>query len=287
MKHPEGIKGLKGRPPYGCAVSMGRKAKGGRGVVEKDQFHLVSNFEDSDHVRPYLAEFQPFHDRPPEKRRLLKGMLVYPRLEQSITYRLSMQAFPRGYPEPHARHHMIPVCEGDGENAIRWKQDEANPDEMFKIKGCGDLCEFRSTDPPPCKPYSKIAFMLQWDHEGAPTPLAKLETRGKGSTRNIKGFIEYLEGVAAEAGIASPNWMGLHFSLRLVQKTNPQKRRKWYEIVLSPESDLIDFLRWQHDRMAALRESLPLQAIPDLRDRPDDVVYEDIQKVTVGDENDS
>lgn len=282
MRHPEGIEGLEGRAPYGAVVSMGRKAPGGRGVTQKDMFHIVSPFEDSSHVRPYLAEFQPFHDRPPERRRLLHGMLVYPRIQQSITYRLSMQSFPKGYPAPHSRHHMMPVCEGNGVTAVRWKQGDT--DDMMSIRGCGALCEFRQADPPPCKPYAKLAFMIQWDKPGAPTPLCKLETRGKGSTRNIKGFIEYLEGVATESGIANPNWMGLKFTIQLVQKTNPEKRRKWYEIVLSPESDLVEFLRWQHERMAQLRAPLPELALPDMREEDETVVYEDITKVEVGNE---
>lgn len=285
MKHPEGIEGLTGRPPYGAVVSMGRKGRGGHGVVEKDVFHIVSPYENEAKIRPYLNEFAPFHARDPERRRLLHGMMVYPRITQSITYRLSMRAFPKGYRGPHTRPQMQPVCEGNGVMAQRWIQDDEKPNELVTIRGCGDLCEFRQSDKPPCMPYAKLAFMLAWDKPGAPTPLCKLETKGWGSTRNIKGFIDYLEGIATESGITEPNWMGLRFSLQLVQKTNPKKNYKWHELVLSPEVDLVEFLRWQHERLVALRAPLPELAIPDLREQEDETVYADIQSVALGEKD--
>lgn len=278
MKHPEGILGLEGREPFGLVVSMGRKAPGGRGVVEKDRFHLVEPFEDASHVRPHSPRFAPFNKAAPEHRRLVQGMLVHPRRSQAFTHRLSMPSFPKGYPAPHSRPMMLPVCEGDGSKAMRWMQEG---DDCRSIKCPNELCEFRQGDPPACKPYAKLAFMIQWSKGDMPTPLCRITTRGKGSTRNLLGFFEYVEGVAQQLGIPEVNWMGLRFTIQLVQKTNPERRRKWWEIVLSPDGDIGEFLRWQHERMREIADGPKLAAMPDLREHDEPAPV--IDGIVVGD----
>ena len=75
--------------------------------------------------------------------------------------------------------------------------------------------------------------------------------------------------------------MGLRFTIQLVQKTNPERRRKWWEIVLSPDGDIGEFLRWQHERMREIANGPTLAAMPDLREHDEPAPH--IDGIVVGD----
>lgn len=287
MKHPEGIKSLHVTVPVGAQVTMGRKGPGGRGISEKDKgmFHFVSPFEDSDHVRPYLPQFNEYHRLKPEHRRLIKANLVYGTVPQSFTYRLRMREFPKHEPEPRARPKLIPVCEGNGKDAVRWQRKD---DEVKQIVCPDERCQYRQVEPPLCRPFSEILFRPRWDKMDLPSPVCRLRSETSwSSAANIAGFFRQLQEQANEMGLPDATFYGFPFTIQLVQRTSAAKRRKWYAVVLTPETDIVEFFRWQRERIRELQAPLPLAAIPDLRDREDEQEPSDpIEGVVLGDSDD-
>lgn len=284
MRHPEGIKSLTVSVPVGADVTLGRKGQGGRGgVTEKDRFHFVSPFEDGSKSKPYLPRFRAFNEAPAEHRRLIKANLIYGSIPQSFTHRLRLAEFPKHYSEPRARPHHIPVCEGNGETAGRWTQDG---DKTKAIRCPDELCEFRTCSPPLCKPFSEFLFRPRWDKGEMPSPVCRMRSpTGWASAANIAGFFKQLREQADEMGVADATFFGFPFTIQLVEKTKPLKRQKFWVIVLTPDEDIVTFLRWQREAIRELQAPLPLLAIPDLKEREDDqVIYEDIKKVEVGNE---
>lgn len=281
-KHPEGIASLKTNPPVGAHVTLGRKQASG-GVVEKDQFHFVSPFEGEGKVKPYLPQFNEYHRLQPQHRRLIRANLVFGSIQQNFTNRMRMVEFPKHWPAPRARPKHIPVCEGDGERAIRWQQKD---DETKEIRCPDEQCEFRQVDPPLCKPYSSFLFQPRWEKMDLPSPLCRMTSpTGWSSAANIAGFFKHLQDQANQLGLPDATWYGFPFTIELVQKTAPLKKRRWWAIVLTPDEDVVSFLRWQRQAIRELQAPLTLEAIPDLRERGDDdeaQVYEPIDNVEVG-----
>lgn len=287
MKHPEGIKSLHVTVPVGAQVTLGRKGAGGRGVVEKDRFHFVSPYEDSNKIRPYLPEFNEYHRLEPKWRRLLHANLIYGCISQSFTNRLRMREFPKYEEEPRARPNHMPVCEGNGAIAMRWQRRD---DDMLQIACPDKLCQYRQTEPPLCRPFSEFLFRPRWEgrwqNAGLPNPVCRLRSETSwSSAANIAGFFEQLQQQANEMGLEDATFYGFPFTIQMIEKTNPSKRQKWWAVVLTPETDIVDFLRWQRERIRELQAPLPLQAIPDLRDREDDGEVQVIDSVVVGEDN--
>lgn len=263
-RKPEGIRSLNVTVPIGAAVTMGRKGQRG-GVTEKGQFHFVSPYEDSDKVRPYLPAFAPYHRLEPKHRRFLRANLVYGTIAQNFTNRLRMRVFPRHEEEPRARPNMSPVCEGDGEVALRWQRNE---DEFREIVCPDAQCQYRQMDPPLCLPYSEILFRPRWEGMSLPSPVCSLKSETAWtSAANIAGFFKQLKDQADELLIENPTFYGFPFTIQLVEKTKPEKRRQWWSIVITPEADIVDFLLRQREQIRALQEPLKLLDEPELRDR--------------------
>lgn len=280
MKHPEGIKSLIPNRPIGAHVTLGRKMPGG-GVTGKDQFHFVSPFEGDDKTKPYLPQFNEYHRLKPGFRRMIKANLIYGRVPQSFTHRMRLVEFPKHWKAPRARPKHIPVCEGNGETAVRWQQKD---DETTKIHCPDAQCEFRTCDPPLCKPFTEYVFRPRWEGMDLPSPVCLMRSpTGWSSAANIAGFFKDLKEQAREIGMPDATFFGFPFTIQLVEKTNPAKKRKWWAIVLTPDEDIVTFLRWQREAIRQLQEPLRVEAIPDLRDRPDDgEVYDDLTSVEIG-----
>lgn len=275
-KRPEGIAGLVGRPPIGADVTMGRKVPGG-GVTAKDCFHIVEPRENEQGVKPYIVRFSAFNGAKPEFRRSLSCALVYKTRAQSFTYNVGMRAFPKAYSAPRARPNMAPVCQGDGKRAIRWTQHE---DENKEIVCPNDQCQFRQSKD--CRPYSQIIFQLRWAKGDMPTPICRLTSKGWGTAINLLGFFDQLTEQATELGLEDPSYYGFPFTMQLVQRTKPRERRKWWEIVVTPEQDIVSFFQWQKERLAELQAPLAGLSIPDLRDVEEEP-YDAIGELELGD----
>lgn len=279
MKHLEGIKSLHVTDPVGAQVTLGRK---GRGVVEKDRFHIVSPYADANNVRPYLGAFRAFNEAAPEHRRFIRANLIYGKLSQSYTYRLRMRDFPKYEEEPKARPNHVPVCEGNGEVAQRWTRHE----DVTRTIVCPDEhCQYRQSEPPMCKPFSEILFRPHWGKGTMPTPVCRLRSEtGWRSAAAIVGFFRQLDEQARELGLQDATFFGFPFTIQLVERTNPVKRQKAWVIVLTPDTDAVSFFQTQRAAIRELQAPLPLEAIPDLREREDEPLQEMIEHITVGED---
>lgn len=275
---------MKGRDPIGAAVSIGIKS--GRGFpVDKDRFFIVSPRE-VDGIRPQLPQFAPFHHQPAEKRRILRGVLTHATRAECFEHRLLMQAFPKGYPAPRSHPRMKPVCEGDGKHAVRWMQEA---DDFQPIRCPNDLCEFRQTTPPLCKPFMRVLFSLRWpDGNPLPTPLVKYTSGAWSTTANWVGFFDALDTAikwcVEEQGIwPAPTYYGLPFTMSLIESTNRQKKTRFPTVVVSPDVTPASFFMSQRRQLMELKSNVQMPAITDARVQDDDIVGEDIKSVSVGD----
>ena len=285
MSHIEGIQGLQGRDPIGAAISIGIKSPRGF-PTDKDKFFIVSPRE-VDGVRPQLPQFAPFHQQSADKRRILRGVLTHATRDQCFEHRLSMRAFPKGYPAPRSHPNMRPVCEGDGKQAVRWMQDKAGED-FQPIRCPHDQCEFRQLTPPLCKPFMRVLFGLRWpDGNPLPTPLVKYTSGAWSTTANWIGFFDVLDEAirwcVEEQNIwPAPTYYGLPFTMSLIESTNRQKKTRFPTVIVSPDVTPASFFMAQRSQLLELKSSEPAPAITDERLQADDVVDEDIKTITVG-----
>ena len=266
MTTPTGIVGVEGTAPIGAVLSAGRKKEGGRGVIERDRFHLVAPKAVND-IRPYIEAFAKFNTLGPEKRRTVYGNLVYARESECYGFRLRNYVAPAGKRHPNRR----PFCEGDGERAVRWGGSVDEPDEFYDIKCPNDRCEFRQTKPASCKPWMWFRFRIRWPQTSAPLPtmLVQYESTSWHTTNRFVGMFKYLEGVAKDLGVA-PVLFGLPVVLTMTEQTKPSDKSRFPVVVPTVEMDPIDFFTKQQERLRMLRDegSVTLRALPESSEAP-------------------
>lgn len=249
------IEGLKGREPIGAVLTVGRKNPESKFPEHTDRFYLVLP-QEVDGVRHEHPSFRPFNHADPEKRTVIRGNLVHSTRDGCFGYKLKAQVLP-GVPEhPQKRPH----CTGDGVKAERWDPES----KTFKQIACpNEKCQFRQPymhngkeRPSPCKPDMKLLFRIRWP-EGNPLPsmLVKYVSGAWNTTGFVVGFFDYIEKQAASMGIKEPNLYGFPFQMVLTRKKRSGDKstaRAFPVVQITPEMDVIDFLRQQHVRLAEI-----------------------------------
>lgn len=265
----EGISETKGREPIGCVLSCGVK-KGGSGFpVEKDRFHLVVPREEQG-TRPHHPAYTAFNGADPTKRRMIRGNLVHAHKADCYEGYLRAQA-----PIKPAHPNKRPFCIGDGVHAERWGGDVNKPDEFLQIKCPNQRCEYRLTDPPSCKPFTRLLFRLRWpDGNPLPSMLCKFTSGGWNTYGNIKGFFDYIENAAHGIGLQQYTLFGFPFTLTLTQQTKPSQKTRFPVVAITPEMDPVEFFARQSEQLSALK-SVRYESITDQRQTA--LEYEDIK----------
>lgn len=279
MSAPSGIVGLEGVAPVGAVLSVGRKKEGGRGVVERDRFHLVAPRAVND-VRPYLPQFQRFNTASAGARSTVLGNLIYARESETFGYRLRNYVAPGNKRHPNRR----PFCEGDGHMAVRWMGGLQDPDDFRVIKCPHDRCEFRQTKPAACKPWMWFRFRIRWPAawEGSmPTPLVQYESASWYTSSRFIGLLEYIKGVAADLNI-EPVLFGLPITLTLTEQTKPSAQTRFPVVVPSIEVDPIEWFSRQQERLRLLAAegTVTLRALPEASEAPL-LVHQEFEDVSV------
>jgi len=273
MKKHDGIKELTGREPVACAITVGIK-KGGNGYpIEKDRFHIVLPRE-ADGVRAPHPAFAAFNTAPPDKRKVLRGVIMHATREECFEYHLRAQVLDKGHPDKR------PACQGDGVLATRWMGGDA--DNFQEIKCPGPLCEYRinaGTKPVKCKPFARLLFRLSWpDGNPLDTPLAKYSTGAWSTTANLLGFFDYIEKTARQLGLKEYSLFGMPFVLTLQDQTKASTRTRFPVVTFSPSIDPASFFLAQRQNIAQL-QSEKIVALPDLQ-APGEV-FEDVSNISV------
>jgi len=264
LVRPQGIDGLRGRPPIGVAVTAGRKAPGGKGIIEKDRFHIVYRRQNPDGVKELHPEFRAFNELRKdeqgrvlpgelEKRRVIRGNLVHARREQCFNWGLKAQILDRQHPN------KAPACMGNGVSAIRWMGP--GPDDYQEIVCPGRQCEYQQVrrvgkyEVVSCKPWMQLIFQLRWrDGSKMPTPLAIFTSKGWNTTANFYGhdedgtpggFFGQIEVAAAELGLKNFSLFGYPFMLTMREQTKPSERSRFAVIDVTPEMSPVEFFAAQ------------------------------------------
>lgn len=268
------IAGTEGRQPVGVVLSAGIKKAGGGFPVEKEHYHLVVPREDNG-TRPHHPAFAAFNSAPSEKRRMVRGNLVHATKGECFEGYLRNQASKQLGMHPNRR----PYCQGDGVHAIRWMGDE--PDNYVDIKCPNEQCEYRLTTPAACKPFSRLLFRLRWP-EGNPLPpmLCKYTSGGWYTYTNLLGFFEYLDRTAREIGLVHYSLFGFPFTMTLTQQTKPSAKTRFPVTVITPEADPVEFFARQSEQIK-LAQGAQFEALPDLTQQADDIVFEDVKSLQV------
>jgi len=268
-----GIKELTGREPVACAITVGIK-KGGSGYpVEKDRFHIVLPRE-ADGVRAPHPAFSAFNTAPPDKRKVLRGVIMHATREECFEYYLRAQVLDKGHPDKK------PACQGNGIKATRWIGPGA--DDFQEIKCPGHLCQYRSATGnkgPKCKPFARLLFRLSWpDGNPLDTPLAKYTTGGWYTSANMLGFFEYIEKTARQLGLEEYSLFGMPFVMTLADQTKASAKTRFPVVTFSPSMDPARFFLAQRQNIAQLQQE-HIVSLPDLQSS--DELYEDQQAISV------
>lgn len=268
------IAGTVGREPVGVVLSCGIK-KGGSGFpVDKDRYHLVNPREDSG-MRPYHPAFASFNSAPSEKRRVIRGNIVHATRAGCHEGYLKHQVDKRTGAHPN----RAPFCTGDGVHAIRWMGGEA--DNFLDIKCPNDKCEYRLCSPTLCKPFTRLLFRLRWaDGVKLPSMLCKYTSGSWNTYLNVLGFFEDIDRTAREMGLENYSLFGYPFTLTLTQQTKPSERTRFPVSVITPEEDPVTFFARQSEQLKLARGT-SYEALPDLSQQSADVIYDDVQSVSV------
>ena len=273
MEKPNTIKGLAGRDPIGAVVSIGVKDKNRGFPTETDRWHIVQPRDDAG-VRPLHPGFQSFNAAPPEKRKVLRGNLVHASQTACFEHHLKAQVLRGAHPNKR------PACIGDGVHATRW--EGGDPDDFMNIKCLNELCEYRLTTPPKCKPFMRMLFRLRWpDGVALPTPLVKFTSGSWNTTANFLGFFEYMHSTAKELGIENYTFFGFPFLLTLHRQTKASSRSAFPVVTISPEEDPVSFFMRQRAQIRELAGSVPCETLTDQSQQDVDLVYEDVKALTV------
>ena len=279
MQKIDGIKDLTGRDPIGAAVRCGEKGSQGY-PINTDMFYIVQPREENGRRNPHPL-FKQFNEAPKDHRKVIRGNLVHQRINACFEHYLKAQA-PKGSSHPN----KVPFCTGDGEKAIRWMKKDA--DDFQEIKCSHSLCEYRLTKPPMCKPFARLLFRLRWkEGSSLPTPLVKFTTGSWNTVANLKGFFDYVLGVANDAGIKDPKLFGLPFILTLAMQNKPSEQTRFPVVTITPEiKDPVDFFREQGERLQQIAEMQNnISALPETVETLEDSTlietYEDTRIINV------
>jgi len=250
------IKDLQSREPIGAILSIGKKSA--RGFPhETDRFHIVSTMQDANKVRQPHPAFNSFNAAPPEKRKVIRGNLIHATRDDCFEYYLKAQTL-GGKQHPNKQ----PMCTGNGTTALRYADNQNDPNQFNEIVCPGDKCEFRVGDKPMCKPFSRLLFRLRWlDGVAFPTPLTKFSTGSWNTCANLVGFFEYIENVTKHLGIKEYSLFGFPFMMVLSKKTNPAKKTSFPVVTITPEADPVQFFTLQAQNFEQLSGSSSMALI--------------------------
>lgn len=267
---PRGTPSIASRQPLAVAVATGRK--GDRGSpVDRHRFFLVNARADGKgkdavrHPHPAFPGFNALatddatraaHDA---KRASLRGILVHASEAECFWTNYRAQTLP-GHEHPK----MAPSCQGNADRAQRWMPATG---AYADIPCPGDQCQYRQPGMrngretrSPCTPYACLVFQLRF--ENMPCLLAKYESRGHGTSGQIKGFFEDIARQAAALHVDNPSLYGIPFVLDLSQRSNAAKQAKWFEVTMStdfpPGMTLQQFLLLQATERGQLVSKAPL-----------------------------
>lgn len=273
MSEYEGIKGLTPREPIGAVVTIGIKDKSRGFPTQTDRWHIVQPKAENN-VRKVHEAFRSFNTAAVEKRQVIRGNLIHATKAECFEHHLKAQVLRGAHPNKK------PACVGDGVKAMRWEGQ--GPEDFMEIKCLNELCEYRQTQPPKCKPFMRFLFRLRWpDGVQLPTPLVKFTSGAWNTTANFLGFWEYLEGTAAQLGLHRYTLFGFPFLLSLHRQTKPSEQRSFPVVTISPEMDPIEFFMKQRDNIRQLSAEVPAIAITDQSEQAVDAVYEDVDSISV------
>lgn len=266
------IKGLEGRDPIGAVLSCGKKS--GRGFpTETDRFHFINTREESGIRHPHPA-FMSFNTAQPDQRKVIRGSLVHSTVSECFEYHLKAQVLNTKHPDRR------PACVGDGVHATRWEGGAA--DEFFKIKCPNELCEFRQTAPPKCKPFARLLFRVRWK-AGSTLPgiLVKYTTGSWNTVRNLKGYFEYIEKSAKSMGMEHYSLFGMPFTLKLNKETRGSKKTAFPVVTIASEmEDPITFFQHQADMISQIQAGQKPIALTDKSEQDADLVYSDVMQIS-------
>jgi len=265
------IKDLNGREPIGAGVVIGVKSEQGY-PIKTDRWHIVVPREENG-VRPMHPLFAQFNEAKPEHRKILRGVFVHINMDSCFQYHLKAQILGKGYSHPN----KIPACTGDGEKAVRWMRQ--TPEDFQDIPCTHNLCEYRNTKPPLCKPFARLLFRIRWkDGSTLPTPLVKFTTGSWNTVSNLKGFFDYILGTAKNLGINEPKLFGLPFTLTLAYQTKASVKSRFPVVSITPEIDPIEFFMAQGQQLKQIKS---LQNTETLTDSTPAIEYEDQKTISL------
>lgn len=276
------IHGVTGRESVGASLTVGQKGPKGY-PVERDRFFLKEPRE-RDGVKHPHRDFEFFNRQPPEKRRVIRGVIVHESWDDAVRQGYYCQAAKGLAGTPDGR----PVCKGDGKRAERWNAERR---EYMSIPCPGEGCEYRQPvgkHRPPCLPRTRLAFRLDWSGtpaEGkAPTPVTQFSSGGWHTFSSVLGLRESLSKAAAAMGIdpSAVSPFGLRFSLTLSEKTNKEQRSRYPVVDAALECSAADHIMGVLGRatearamVASLADSSPRELIEATADYDPRVVVGD------------
>lgn len=271
-----GIAGLKAAQPIGATLQIGiKKGFQARGFPDqKDRFHITT-VREVDNVKQHHPSFALFNTAPTNFRQSVRGVLVHSSIEQCFEHALSMQTFPKSYQGPRSHPQKLPVCRGNGEQAVRWDGND------FQNISCpGRMCEFQDDNCRACKPLSRFVFSIRWPEgskfEKLSTPLVKFSTGAYGTTANLLGFFEYIDEAAKSLGAHQYSLFGMPFTLTLTFRTNAEKRSRYPVVTISPDSDVFSFLLNQQEKMNMIKH----EALTDESQNTPEVIHGDVVSIS-------
>jgi hypothetical protein len=265
-----GILDLEPREPIAAVLTMGRKA-GDRGVTERDRYHLVDPHEGDDGARPYHPGFKSFNDAPPEKRRLIHGIIIHALEEECWWYQNAAHVLPAPWLKPPSRRNAcVGGLKGGEMKARRYfgqrKERDASGAEVEvedwrEITCPNRLCEFQQGSPSPCSPAGRLYFQLRWPQTQAPLPCVETmyETHSAGTVAHVMGFFAQVHQQAAHLGVTRYSLYGLPFVLTMAQRRKKVggQWRKWWESHMVADCVIQDFFLRQRREVAELGGELP------------------------------
>lgn len=259
------IPDLRARMPIGAALTIGRKGPRGN-PIETDRFFIVQT-RDVNGVRPLHPAFRAFNElEDVEKRKSIRGNLIYAAQADCYTSQLRAQVLPGRTAHPNMRPHCR--CD-DGATAHRWTGPGA--DDFIELPCAGAQCEFRvppgPDKPTPCKPDLRFYFQPNWPAGNPlPTPAMKLTSGSWNNAGTFKGFFDYIREQARCLGATEYSLYGLPFILTLAKKKRKDgdDRRAFPVLDIAHDCNLQAFLVRQAGDWKLLGET---QRRPQIEDR--------------------
>jgi hypothetical protein len=204
--------------------------------------------------------FAAFNSCDPVRAQKLPIILISPREEDCWGSNLGMFMAPDGKKVGSGW-----FCRGDGTNAARWNGKSHTPIQ------CPDtMCEYRLSNPPKCKPHTRLFGQLNWSAE-SPLPRWTFSWQSQSihAASNLRGLFEQVRRTAF--GILHPDkvatvvdaaqmppfpLIGLELVLTVSETTKPGKR--FPEVQVTPAVDSLGaWVVKMIGSMKTSRDSLP------------------------------